>query len=257
VYVHYKYYLQILLWPELWIFACVVGAWVASFSPRRSALVRWLLFVGILLFYLLGITPTGAALLRPLEWRYAPFREAKDHSYEAVVVLSGEITRQPQTGTTTILGTQSLDRLVCGIRLVRNRAAPILVLAGGRGDPFGSATPPADTMREFAIEFGIPPSAILTESRSRFTSESAVEVRRMLPDTRRIVLVTAASHLPRSAAVFRKQGFDVAPYPCTYLTSAGSWAPLAFFPNSEGFALVTTAIHEYVGLAAYRVMGDL
>ena len=257
MYVHYKYYLQILLWPELWIFACVIGAWVASFSTRRYALVRWLLLVGMLLFYILGITPTGAALLRPLELRYAPFPEGNDHAYDAVVVLSGEITRQPQTGATTVLGTQSLDRLVCGIRLMRKGAAPILVLAGGRGDPFGSATPAADTMREFAIEFGIPSSAILSENKSRFTSESAVEVRRMLPNARRIVLVTAASHLPRSAAVFRKQGFDVAPYQCTYLTSAGRWAPLAFFPNSEGFALVTTAIHEYVGLIAYRTMGDL
>jgi len=255
VYVLYKL-LQVLLWPELWILACFVGSWVVSYSTRRYALGRWLLFVGILLFYILGITPTGVALLRPLELRYAPF-DGQGHSYDAVVVLSGGIRGEPQTGTTTILGTHSLDRLVCGMRLVRNGAAPILVVSGGAGHPFGPAKPEADTMREFAIEFGIPPSAILTEGRSRTTVGNAVEVRRLLPNTRRIVLVTDASHLPRSAAVFRKQGFDVAPYPCTYLTAAGSWDPFDFLPCSDGLARVNIAIHEYVGMAAYWAMGYL
>ena len=221
------------------------------------SLGRWLLLVGILLFYILGIKPTGEALLRPLELRYAPFRDGEGHSYGAVVVLSGRTQWQPQTETWTILGTNSLDRLVCGMRLVRKGAAPTLVLSGGAGDPFGPAAPIADTMREFAIKFGIPTSAVLTENKSRTTAEQAEEVRRVLPNSRRIVLVTDASHLPRSTAVFRKQGFDVAPYPCTYLTSAGSWEPLDFLPSSEGFYLVYTAIHEYVGIAAYKVMGYL
>jgi len=256
MYVLYKL-LQVLLWPELWIFACFVGAWVAFYSTRRHALGRWLLFVGVLLFYIVGITPTGDALLRPLELRYVLLRDGEGHAYDAVVVLSGGIKGQPQTGATTILGTHSLDRLICGMRLVRKGAAPILVLSGGGGNPFGPAQPVADTMREFAIEFGIPPSAILTEGRSRTTFENALEVRRMLPNTHRIVLVTDALHLPRSTAVFRKQGFDVAPYPCTYLTSGGSGDPLVFLPCSDGFDHVRTAIHEYVGIAASRAMGYL
>jgi uncharacterized SAM-binding protein YcdF (DUF218 family) len=226
------------------------------FNPALS-LGRWLLLIGILLFYILGIKPTGEALLRPLELRYAPFRAGEGHSYDAVVVLSGRTKWQPQTETWTILGTNSLDRLICGMRLVRKGAAPILVLSGGVGGPSGPATPVADTMREFAIEFGIPTSAILTENKSRTTAEQAEEVRRVLPNTSRIVLVTDASHLPRSTAVFRKQGFDVVPYPCTYLASASSWRPLDFLPSSEGFYLLYTAIHEYMGIAAYKAMGYL
>ena len=62
MYVLYKL-LQVLLWPELWIFARFVGAWAVSYSTRRYPLGRGLLFVGIFLFYILGITPTGEALL--------------------------------------------------------------------------------------------------------------------------------------------------------------------------------------------------
>jgi uncharacterized SAM-binding protein YcdF (DUF218 family) len=143
------------------------------------------------------------------------------------------------------------------MRLFHKGAAPKLVLAGGLGHPFGPAPPEAATMREFAIELGIPPSAILTEGRSRITSESAVEVRRMLPNTRRIVLVTDAYHLPRSMALFRKQGFDVAPYPCNYLISAGNWSLVDFLPSGNSFRRISTAIHEYVGIAAYKAMGSL
>ena len=218
---------------------------------------RKLLLIGILLFYILGIKPTGEALLRPLELRYAPFRDGEGYSYDAVVVLSGRTQWQSPTKTWTILGTNSLDRLACGMRVVRQGAAPILVVSGGAGGPFGPTTPIADMMREFAIKFGIPSSAIRTESKSRTTAEQAKEVRRVLSDARRIVLVTDASHLPRATAVFRKQGFDVAPYPCTYLTSPDSWGPRDFLPSSEGFYLVYTAIHEYVGIAAYKVMGYL
>ena len=255
MYVLYKL-LQVLLWPELWIFACFVGAWVASYSTRRYALGRWLLFVGILLFYILGITPTGEVLLRPLEFWYPPFRDGKGHSNDAVVVLGGGMKKH-QTGATTVLGTTIPDRLVCGMRLVRNGAAPILVLSNESGYPFRSTPPLADTMREFAIEFGMPASAILTEGSSRTTFESAVEVRRMLPNTRPILLVDDAWHLPRSTAVFRKQGFAVAPYPCTYLISDGSWDPLDFLPSSHGFGLVNKAIREYVAIAAYWAMGYL
>ena len=254
MFVFYKF-LQILLRPELWILACFIGSCVAFCSIRRSIFGRWLLFIGIFLFYILGIRPTGEALLSPLELRYAPFREDEGHSYEAVVVLSGGIKGQPQTRVATILGTKSLDHLVCGMRLARKGTAPVLVLSGGIADPFGPTAAEADTMRELAVEFGIQTSAIMTESKSHNTATQAEEVRRMLPNTRRIVLVTDASHLPRSTGVFKKQGFEVAPYPCTYLTSPGGWGPLDFLPSSDGFVLVSAAIHEYVGIAVYKLMG--
>ena len=112
-------------------------------------------------------------------------------------------------------------------------------------------------MREFALEFGVPATTILTESRSRHTAESATEIRRLLPQARRIVLVTNAIHLPRSIALFRKQAFEVTPFPCTYLAASERWSVADFVPSAGGLQLVGFALHEYVGMAVYRILGRI
>jgi uncharacterized SAM-binding protein YcdF (DUF218 family) len=247
---------QLLLRPELWIFTCLIAAWFLSRSPRRLRAARWLLSLGILLFYVLGITPTGQALCRSLESQYrTPLLTGT--SYDAVVVLAGGNNRNPDTGQTSILGTDSVNRMICGLRVWRQTSTPALVLTGGVGDPLGRTPPDADAMREFAVEFGVPATTILTESRSRHTAESATEVRRLLPRTHRIVLVTNAVHLPRSTALFRKQGFDVTPFPCTYFAGSEGWSVDDFVPSAGGFWLVGAALHEYVGMAVYRVLGRI
>jgi uncharacterized SAM-binding protein YcdF (DUF218 family) len=247
---------QLLLRPELWIFTCLIGAWFLSRSPRRLRSARWLLSLGILLFYVLGITPTGAALCRSLESQYrTPLLTGT--SYDAVVVLAGGNNRNPDTGEASILGTDSVNRVICGLRVWHQTSAPALVLSGGVADPLERMPPDADAMREFALESGGPATTILTESRSRHTAESATEVRRLLPQARRIVLVTHALHLPRSTALFRKQGFEVTPFPCTYFVTSEHWSVADFVPSAGGLQLVGFALHEYVGMAVYRILGRI
>ncbi len=101
--------------------------------------------------------------------------------------MSGGIRWQPPIHSHTILGTESLDRLICGIHLFKAASSPFLVLTGG--DAQASARPALEAlaMQDEAVRFGIPKEAILTETQSRTTAESAVEVRRLLPNARRIV----------------------------------------------------------------------
>jgi uncharacterized SAM-binding protein YcdF (DUF218 family) len=255
MYLTYKL-LQLVLRPELWIFACLLVAWALGRSPRRHRSARRLLLVGLLLFYVLGIAPTGQVLLRWLESLY-PAPAVAGKSFDAVVVMSGGNVPDMETGQATIIGTDSINRVICGMRIVRKTGTRTLVLTGGVGDPFSRIPPDAEAMRDFAIEFGIPPSSIVTEVDSRHTAASAAEVRRMLPEAHRIVVVTAASHLPRSVALFRKQGFEVTPAPCSYFATTLRWSPIDFLPSAGGLELVNLAIHEYVGIAAYWLLGRL
>ena len=57
--------------------------------------------------------------------------------------------------------------------------------------------------------------AILTEERSRNTYENAVNAKQLLGRDRSCSS-TSALHLPRSVALFEKQGFSVTPVPCGY-----------------------------------------
>lgn len=250
--------IQLLLTPELWIFGSLIVAWLMFHSPRRQASARRVLLLAIALFYILGTGPTGKTLIGMLEAQYQPPTPLEMQGHDALVVLAGGIKRQPPNGTPTILGTLSLDRLICGVTLFKEGRAPVLVLSGGIGDAFHKNPPEADEMRNLAIRLGVPPSALISETGSRTTGESAVEVRRALPRLRRILLVTSAFHLPRAMAMFRKQGFEqVTPVPCGYELPSTDFGWKDFIPSTYGFRLVTYAVHEYVGIAVFRLWGGL
>jgi uncharacterized SAM-binding protein YcdF (DUF218 family) len=248
---------QLFLQVELWIFLCLLAAGVLALG-RRFLPSRRLLLLGVALFYGVSIAPTAKALIGPLESQYPPFLTGREQTYDAIVVLAGAIRRQPAVGSYTILGTESLDRLICGINLLKDGSAPLMVLTGGVSDPFRHTPAVASVMKDQAVWLGTPPNAILIETHSRTTAESAVEVRRLLPDAQRIVLASSAYHLPRAVALFKKQGFaEVIPAPCYYEITGKDFVVTDLIPGYESLRLVDFAIHEYVGAAVYRVLGRL
>ena len=116
-------------------------------------------------------------------------------------------------------------------------------------------------MQRLAIRLGVPEAAIMLDDRSRTTYENAVSVKRVLGQAS-ILLVTSASHMPRAAALFRKQGFDVTPAPCTYNVRdwPGFWSDLDLFdfiPRLEGFYESSLVLSEIVGTITYWVAGKL
>jgi uncharacterized SAM-binding protein YcdF (DUF218 family) len=248
---------QLLLQVELWIFFCLLAAGLLALR-RRFLPSRRFLWLGMFLFYSLSIAPTAKALIGPLESRYPPFLPGREQSYDAIVVLTGGIRWQPAMDTYTILGTQSLDRLICGIDLLQTTTTALMVISGGVADPFGRSGLEASAMKALALRLGLAPNVILTETRSRTTAESAMEVRRLMPNAQRIVLTTAAYHLPRAMASFKKQGFaEVIAAPCDYEVTGEGFVITDLLPGAGYMKLVNLAIHEYVGIAVYWAMGKL
>jgi uncharacterized SAM-binding protein YcdF (DUF218 family) len=86
-------------------------------------------------------------------------------------------------------------------------------------------------------------------------------------DFNRILLVTSAMHMPRSVAIFERQGFEVTPAPADFLATWGeegrtvesgmvSWL-LKVIPNAERLDFSTRALREYIGIFIYRLRGWL
>jgi len=248
---------QLLLQVELWILLCFLAAGFLALR-RRFLPSRRFLWLGMFLFYGLSIAPTAKALIGPLESRYPPFLPGRDQSYDAIVALAGGIRWQPPMDAYTVLGTQSLDRLICGINLLQTTTTPILVLSGGAADPFGRSASEASAMKALALRLGLASNVILTETGSRTTAESAIEVRRLMPNAQRIVLTTTAYHLPRAIALFKKQGFaEVIPAPCYYEVNGKDFMITDLLPEADRMKLVNVAIHEYLGIAVYWALGRL
>jgi uncharacterized SAM-binding protein YcdF (DUF218 family) len=114
---------------------------------------------------------------------------------------------------------------------------------------------------------GVPLESMWLETESRNTYENAQFAREILSekDINKIILVTSASHMPRSVQLFEEQGFEVIPAPTDYKVTQSNWQgltrasiPLQFMnliPNAESLNSVTNSMKEYIGMLVYRFRG--
>jgi uncharacterized SAM-binding protein YcdF (DUF218 family) len=196
-------------------------------------------------------TPVAWLTSASLEGRYPVRRPATGG--QAIVVL-GEGLRSPAMpwDPEVLPSFRTYRRCRYAAWLYHNGwNAPILVSGGGAG------TPVAEPMVRVLQSEGAAPTWVDTESAN--TYENARNAARLLlpQGIRRIILVTDASHMPRAEACFRKQGFLVQPAPCGYLTLDVNWNILTLVPRASALDANSEIVHEWLGLAWYRVSGKI
>ncbi len=132
------------------------------------------------------------------------------------------------------------------------------MFSGGSGRLFNQEQTEADAMPLVMRAIGLDPGRVILEGKSRTTHENATFTRDLVKARpgETWVLVTSAYHMPRAVGCFREAGFPVIPYPVDYQTlpEGGRWfdKPIGF---DSGFESLTTAVREFIGLAAYRMAG--
>jgi uncharacterized SAM-binding protein YcdF (DUF218 family) len=169
-----------------------------------------------------------------------------------ILVLGGGHTDDTRLSSTNQLSPSALSRLIEGIRIQRLKPANILVLSGyrGKGD-----VAHAEVLRRAAVVLGIPPESLRIQPEPSNTYEEAKEFHRLFPDTRRMVLVTSAIHMPRAVYLFRKEGLDPVPAPADYLIKKSKYVNIWRFivPSGHNIVKMELAIHEYLGMLWARV----
>lgn len=216
---------------------------------RRSAL--GLFAAGVTVGYLGSVSIVGDALLVPLEGRYSAFRESA-HSEEkiaAIVVLGAWYGPRDTIPITSALSADGLARIAEGVRLAVRYPAAKLVVSGGA--PHGGVASAIGYAR-FAREFGIPAERLVAVPNAFDTAQEAREVSKLLA-RQRFILVTSASHMPRSIALMERQGARPLPAPTAHRTAGRlefqNWYE-AILPSSLGLSKTEAAWHEYLGLLA-------
>lgn len=242
-------------------FACLAGvaaALLSWFGHRRAAAIAALAGSGVL--YLASLGPVSQVLLRGLEGRYP--QALTYPKSPAIVVLGGSgVARIPPRlhPETNAYG----DRPAYGAMLFRQGLAPRIVVTGGVITLFSSVTQSEASINAEILEeyFGIDTSALILADGSRNTREDALRVREKfeaLGLPLEIILVTSAAHMPRSVALFRKQGFVTHPAPTDFHASTlAGFKPIHLLPEEGALFNSCYALHEYFGYAAYRMLGWL
>jgi uncharacterized SAM-binding protein YcdF (DUF218 family) len=219
---------------------------------------RWGRRLGVLgaaLLLVFGLLPTSHFLMRALEARFPqPDLPAQ---ITGIVLLSGaeravatEASGEPQLNS-------AAGRYTTTLRLAARYPGARLVFTGGpTADPVTGELGQTGVGREILTSVGLDPSRLTFEEGSTDTCDNATNTKALLKprqgDT--WVVVTSASHMPRTVACFRAAGWEVIPQPAdSHAAATGLY--VSDFKMSHNLAILDVAMHEWVGLAYYRLAG--
>ncbi|MEM8829417.1 MAG: YdcF family protein [Cyanobacteria bacterium P01_G01_bin.19] len=246
-------------------FSCILLLTALWFCYKRS---RWT-FLPILLAFIVLMTASNPqfsnSLVTSLERQYLPLETIP--KAEAIVVLGGA-TRNDEPPRTLPDMSDRGDRLLYGVKLYKDGAAPYILLTGGRIEWYGGDSSEAESMATLMEIMGVPREAFILESRALNTYENAVYTKEILDrrNIKKILLVTSAAHMPRSLAIFKKQGIDAIPAPTDFLVSDRNLIEnsisteskiIGLFPSPESLDRTTQIIKEYIGTFIYGLRGWL
>jgi len=212
------------------------------------------LVLGLGWFVAVLVTPLPAWITLPLEDRF-PRPEAPAR-IDGVIILGGAVEQQltERRGIPALNG--AAERMTEAVALARRFPEARIVFTGGQGTVMTGQQTEADVARELWSSLGLAGERVVFEDQSRNTWENATLTHALLQPKagERWLLVTSASHMPRSVGSFRRAGWEVLPWPVNYSTAPGG---AGWFDPPFSFRLgqAEWAVREYVGLVAYWLLG--
>ena len=260
----FLFYLSKILRPLLTspLFLCLAMATIAIVAlpatTRWRRVVKRLALTACALLITLSLPVTATAMARAWETPRGSLSVLKAWpSFDAIIVLGG--STYPRTSSVEHIELNgSAERLVAAARLYRGGIAPKVIFSGGSGDIGDQGKKEAPFAYALLKLLGVPDASLILESESRNTYENATLSKPLLEaaGAKRVVLVTSAWHMRRSAAVFRKAGYDFVSYAVDTLIEPFTF-PRSLVPDADALNRSTLLLTEFVGVAAYGALGRL
>jgi uncharacterized SAM-binding protein YcdF (DUF218 family) len=211
----------------------------------------------ILVLLLAGIiaTPVQPWLTALLEDRF-PAQPPLPAHVDGIIVLGGAIRTNVSKARGRPTLNDAAERLIEGARLARLHPEARLLFTGGNADPWNQSAREAGFAGDLLQQLGVAPDRLLLEDGSRNTYENALFSLRLLPQppAGTWVLVTSALHMPRSVGVFRRLGWQVTPWPVSYLSGGDEDWVNEDIPILR-LSRLSRAGHEWIGMVYYYLRG--
>lgn len=247
--------LKFALEPLVWVLLpLIAGLLLLRRRPRTG---RRLCTAALLALLLSGWEALPNAMLRSMELRYPPPPAPSEmQDYVGVVVLGGALAHwRLWDDHAQVALNENAERMTTAVALAQRYPHLRLLFTGGIANLQREGRTEADRARQFFDELGVSADHVWYEPGARNTAENAT-LSAKLPGVdphQRWLLLTSAYHMPRSMAVFEAAGWNVRPYPVDYRTSSTpSWFDFSFHYGPRAWTL---ALHEWIGLQAYRWAG--
>jgi uncharacterized SAM-binding protein YcdF (DUF218 family) len=240
---------------------------LAALLGRGRRWSPWASGAGLLLLWLSATPWLSRNLVWALEEQASRLTPNPLPRADAVLVLGGGLrpALPPRRGVEVA---EAGDRLLTGVALLGQGKAPWLLVSGGvvsfsAGDPAPSE---ASSAARLAGELGVPPQRIVLSDRARNTAEEAEALQRIAGQRgwRSVLLVTSATHLPRSLATFRQRtSLTIVPVASDFLLPdrrslgrpTASSVVLGLLPSADALATTTLVLKEHLGQLVYRLRG--
>ena len=239
--------------PSHWLALLVLGC-ALCLLLRAWRAARILGLAAALLLLVAGVLPIYMPLMRDLEDRY-PHPAAWPAHVDGVLVLGSGFDTAILRARGAPASNGGAYRLVAVLAVARHYPTARVVFSGGSGVLGGAAYSEAETARYVFDELGLDPARLTLEPHSRNTYENILFSKALVkPKPGEVwLLATSAIHMPRAMAIARKLDWPMIAWPSDYIT--GPHGRGAVFAIAENLGGTDYAVHEWIGLLAYRLFG--
>jgi uncharacterized SAM-binding protein YcdF (DUF218 family) len=240
----------------IWLFMVIGVGFHLWRRQWRSA--AWL-GIPVALLFVLGSTPLVHALVASAERPYASALRSQTSAprspSSAILVLGGGFypSEHDPYGFALVSGA---SRIATGLELAKQGRATNLVLGGSVPLP-GSDEATSSKVQNWVTSLGVQGITVTNLGICRNTFEEALAFKPLMQSNQwtSVLLVTSALHMPRSIALFRKQGLAVEPVACDFRAYGTPKPTFGIFPSLGNFELLGLYTHEKIGWLVYKLRG--
>jgi uncharacterized SAM-binding protein YcdF (DUF218 family) len=200
------------------------------------------LFIGASFIFLLlfSYEPFSNALVKNLEDKYPKYAYKADIKY-IHVLGSGHNTDKSQPLSSNI-SNSGIKRVLEGVLIHKNISGSKLIFTGYEGD---TNTSNAQMNANLAIALGVDKDDIIIGKEPKDTLEEAYFTKNIVGEDT-FVLVTSATHMPRSMELFKSLGLNPIAAPSAFYKK--EFDGYMKVPNVYSLQNSQMAMHEYIGI---------
>ena len=207
---------------------------------------KYLLIIAAVIYLIFATGPVSFWLLGNLEYQYPYLQNSEEiKEVETIVILTAYAEADSKIPLSSRVSSSSAFRLLEAVRIFTLAPHSNIIITGYGDIP--------KIMKELLISMGLPANKILIENESDNTFESAKNIQPFVGKNT-FALTTSAGHMPRSMKIFKKLEMNPMPAPTEFLTRK-NYLAISYLPSPLHLRYSDLAVHEYIAIFWYRILG--